>query len=160
MRKTFSCLTLVLLVFSIGLWHDDAQAGFAFIQPDGVTIDQDAVLLEVVGGNLFGGPVLGSDTLRTTHDSWIYLMQGDTTNLHVALIDQKTLETQFSSFPVEPFAFAFADRMVNTADGGLGTCFVTGGGPGGGTLTFASSPDGLNFTTSPINNQSMTVAPL
>lgn len=59
-------------------------------------------------------------------------MQRDPNNLHVALIDQNTLEVQFSSFPVDSFPFAFADRSINTADGGLGTCFITDGGAGGG----------------------------
>ncbi|MCH7519802.1 MAG: hypothetical protein IH964_12365 [Candidatus Dadabacteria bacterium] len=72
-------------------------------------------------------------------------MQGDPNNLHVALIDQNTLEVQFSSFPVDSFAFAFADHSINTADGGLGTCFITDGGAGGGDLTFAHSLNGLDY---------------
>jgi len=152
MKKSFLYLTIVLL-FCIALWQNNAQAQCQYVQPDGVTIDPDAVLLEVVGGNLFAGcdPAPNSDTPLTTHDSWIYLVQGDTTNLHVALIDQNTLEAQFSSFPVAEFAFAFADRSINTADGGLGTCFITDGLPGGGDLTFAHSLNGLDYQLIQIN---------
>lgn len=147
MTRILKYISLILLVLSFGFWQNNAQAQCQYLQPNGVTIDPDAVLLEIVGGNLFGGPVPGSEIPRTTHDSFVYLTDDDPNNLHVALIDQATLNAQFSSFPVDSFAFGFSDRIVNTATNGMGFCFINDADGDGGIPTFAYTMDGLNYDT-------------
>ncbi|MCH7519803.1 MAG: hypothetical protein IH964_12370 [Candidatus Dadabacteria bacterium] len=73
MTRILTFIALILLVLSFGFWQNNAQAQCQYLEPNGVTIDPDAVLLEVVGGNLLAGcdPAPNSDTPLTTHDSWI-----------------------------------------------------------------------------------------
>ena len=150
MQRIFTSTALLLLVLTLGFWQQNAQAQCSYIQPEGVDIDPDVTPLEIVGGNLFGPTLPGAEVPLTTHDVVIYLNQGDSSNLHVAKVDQATLETQFSSFPVDSFTFGFADRIVNTVSTGLVTCFINGADGNGGTPTIAYSMDGLNFDTKPL----------
>lgn len=154
MKKSFLYLTIALLVFGIALWQNNAQAQCRYRQSNGVTIVPDVTTLEITGGNIFDGltPLPGSDTPHITHDVFIRLDQENPNSLGVSIINQATLEVQSSSIPVEPFAFGFADRIINTADGSLGTVIITDGdfGVGGGTLTYLWSADGTNWTQAPV----------
>jgi len=122
MKKSFSYLTIVLLAFGIVLWQNNAQAQCKYIQPNGVIIVPNVTTLEIVGGNLFDGqtPAPGSDTPPTTHDVFIRLDAGNTDSLGVTIINQVTLEVQIADISVIPFVYGFADRIINTADGGFG----------------------------------------
>ncbi len=86
----------------------------------------------------------------TTHDVFIRLDAGNPESLGVTIINQVTLDVQFSDIPVIPFAYGFADHIINldipnTVGLDLGTALITNGtfGPtGGGKLTYLSSADG------------------